>query len=1244
MNLDKHRLTKNILMAAIMGASSVQVVVPPSLVEAANSVVANDTVPVHGEFITGGSGIINANGDIKGNLSVSQTGNNAVIKWNDFSIGANATVDFSKLGGGEFSTLNYVKNGGDLSQIYGTINANEGNIFIVNPAGVEIGNSAQINVGSLYVSNKYLNENNLNQFNGNNLGSLVDTTKTSNAELMSLGNINAGKVIFDGDRIVLDTERVKNGSEKLGADNIAIKTTNEAWENNDIVLGYDAYDEDGQTYVGKNTDLSSDKLANLIVKKDDGTNVTTQITKKDGYMWVKNGIQLQKMDTNVEGNYAFRNSIDLNSTAQTEFNAVGSNDNPFKGKVDGLGFDVYGLNIKENMAGNNSNVGLFGATDSKQNGDGTRENALIRNFNLISGSVTGENNVGAVVGNAKNTTIENVTNTLAVTGDKNVGGIVGTGENVTLNNVKNTGAVEGSQNVGGLAGSLTGSTIIGESYNLANVQGDENSHDIGGLVGTMSNSKIGNVTGKDDEGNPTVADDDFQIYNHLDVTGGYNVGGIVGSMTNSTVQNVANDGNVTAIGKKEDGVYEYHTNDGTKGANQNEAEIANTNVDIANVGGIVGKSDDSTISNVLNEGNVSSQLTEDAINGDYYIAGNVGGVVGRAEDTNITNATNKESNIRGAHNVGGVAGYFGGVATIKNGINNGGDIMATGARNKNNFVKESIRSNSAEEFIVGNMGGIAGYMYGDNAYITQSSNRGAVHTAEIKGNDVKNSSKAANVGGIVGKIDRTDTKDLEDSSNKKGIRNDITQAAVNNSYNTGDIRGYTGIGGVVGMMYNGEVASSYNLGKIQTTRIAKTSTVDPLNMGGVVGDTTEWSSANALIYDVYNKGQVGDENFNYYGRHVGGVVGRLSGDVEKAYNNGTIYNASTVTGGVVGWWFKGNISNVFNTGNITVENKVTGNPKGTEVGGVVGGAENYDSTESAQDKLLMNAYNLGIIRGFTDTDVKNTVGGIIGNYHAEANNGNLTIQNVYTLGKIYAGKTDGNGSYTADKAGSIWGGYEEKTAVETSHPKLILENAYYISVTGTDDSNSGIDYNEKITDNSTSKIEYGNRKNNDYYTNFDFGTDNSDFSGEWRIYEGHTTPILNAFIPDSSNYFNGNADNLGLEKNQIQYGTAYDPLLTIIKENSNTLNINWQKLGLKGDASLVVFNKDNTNQCGLNFTDFENLGGTGFYAGTIYTDGDLVINGKEGEDINLGSSSRLYGSSVTINDTAISLLQAIWIP
>lgn len=254
------------------------------------------------------------------------------------------------------------------------------------------------------------------------------------------------------------------------------------------MLGYTAYDG---TYKGKN--VSDVKLAKL-----EGVGNKETLTKADGFMWVKDGEQLQAMNTNLGGNYAFRNSIDLNATADNTvtFNSVGDSNNAFTGNLDGLGNEVYGLHINEDDA----YTGLFAKTDG----------ATIRNFNLISGSITSKSeNAGAVVGNANNTVIENVKNTINVTGTNNVGGIIGTGSNVTLNGVVNAGAIKGNSNVGGLAGNLSSSTLNGESYNLGDIKGTVNN--IGGLVGSASHSTIGNKTG-------------FQMYNHLDVTGGYNVG------------------------------------------------------------------------------------------------------------------------------------------------------------------------------------------------------------------------------------------------------------------------------------------------------------------------------------------------------------------------------------------------------------------------------------------------------------------------------------------------------------------------------------------------------------------------------------------------------------------------------------------------------------------------------------------------------------------------------------------------
>ncbi len=1192
----KKNLKRNLLICLLAG-SAVMYTLP---LHAATSVIGNNTLPQNGQFVGGSAaGSIVQKGDLQ--LDVSQKYQNAVIKWDSFDVGGSATVNFSAEGAyaNNFNTLNYI-NSGAASQIYGTINA-RGNIFIVNPAGLQIGNSAQINVGSLYVSNKNLDdainklfkdvENDGNIYQNINLPELMNNGTTTEAVLMNLGNINASKVTFEGDgRIVIDSERLKDvdGTEKLTADKIFVNTKDE----NNLVIGYDGYDENnGGSYNTASEDI------NIVTVNGNG------FAQNKGYMWVEDVNQLQAINTNLEGNYALRNSIDATATSSWDdndndninegFKQIGTEiNNAFTGKFDGLDYNIFGLTI--NRSGEND-VGLFGVVNG----------ATINNVTLVGGSITGNYRVGGIVGNAigENTVISNAINSASVTGNSQVGGIVGiiTGNSDNkskVNNVINTGTINGNagNDVGGLIGSLNNSQLTGNSYNLGAVT--SSGHDVGGLVGSASNSIIGDGTNL--------------VYNRLDVTGAYNVGGIVGNMEGSTVQNAENSGTVTATLYSVDndgnsnGKYNYHS------AEYNgEHEV---DVNVANVGGIVGSATyayiqnngtyikvSSTINNVTNTGDVSSSKVGGE---EYYAAGNVGGVVGRAVDTNITNATNKENSVRGAHNVGGIAGYFSGTGTINKGINDGGDIMATGARYDGKFVRETVRpitGDANESFIIGNIGGIVGYMEGNGAKVTGSANRGTVHTDEPGDpTNVEDWQKAANVGGVVGKIDRSDTVTINAGN--------VNNAAVSNSYNTGDVLGYTGVGGVAGMMYNGEIAASYNLGYLRTTRQSQQgSSIDALNMGGIVGDTTELSGAKVYLYDVYNKGQIGDSEFNYFGRHVGGIVGRLSGTVEKAYNNGAIYNGYNVVGGIAGWMAQGKIENAFNTGNITVLNK---NNASSQVGGIAGAASDNS------DIVINNAYNLGTLRSFKDPNVadagNNTLGGILGHIQDEnQGNASVTITNVYTTGNLFI--DEGNG------IGSIYGS-------NTIGNKLTVRKAYYIRP------QEGLGFTDL----------YGTAQNNatgsklfvekDQWASdaFEGGiTKPSKTSGDvdedsaWRIYGGNT-PILNAFLPNTEDYFDDKK--LSTEGiTSIQYGTAYDPLLTIIKANGNKadLTYDWSALGISNAAGIVVYG------AGLTLDNVNTSGGSGYFGGTIYADGALNLNGGV-NDIGLGSAADIYGSAVNI--------------
>ena len=1136
--------------------------------------------------------------------------------------------------------------GGSASQIYGTINANNGgNIYVVNPNGVQIGKSAQINVGSLYVSNKDLDKVDFNNFKTVQ-GIINDqNAQRTNAELMSLGNINANTVTFEGDRVIIDVDRVKtldenNKPQQIAAKDLIVNTTDKS----NVVIGYSGYDDENNTYADKNDTTAIATVNN------------TAYTKKDGYMWVKNLEQLQAMNTNLGGNYALNNSIDAIPTKDWNngagFESIG-NDDPtgkgFQGKFDGLNNEIFGLTVNRG-----ENAGLFGKT----------EGATIKNTILINGSVKGTTNVGAFVGSANNTKIENVVNSAHVSGTTNVGGIAGsvTGKS-TITDAGNTSTVQGHANVGGIAGSLVGSdvnkaTINGSSYNFGAVYGtddDGNIETTTNLADIQDNksNNIGGVAGYAE--NAVLGSDDDRIRNDLTVKGGYNVGGIVGSMTGTTVKNADNSGNITAVGYTKEN-YIYHGGDAYSDAkNQSIADV-----NIANVGGIAGSAaDNSEIAGAVNTGDIQS--TEITNNNDtFHAAGNVGGIAGRAENTNISNAENKENEIRGAHNVGGIAGYFGGswgdkadkpAYTISGSINNGGDIMATGARDGNFAAKEeNVRTGSGDAVIIGNMGGIAGYMYGDNTQIKDSANRGTVHSKDIEdAKNIQDSSKAANAGGVVGKIDRKNTIDIDK------LKADADKAAVVDSYNTGSVQGFANLGGVAGMMFNGEIARSYNAGNIRSTRKAQSSLANltPVNMGGIVGETTEQiKSAYVSLYDVYNRGDIGDKNFEYGARHVGGIAGRLSGSIDTAYNKGNIYNNMTVTGGIAGLWTgtdrNASINNSFNAGNITVYNKDHTTNEYVSLGGIVGSTSQRPANSNTDKTLkISNVYNLGTLRSFnTEGSTGQSLGGIVGtvNHYTK----NLSIENVYTTGELYTADVDNNGKVTATNEGKSIYGFNNKNAYGNPsywNPADNIKNAYYIEPTSdqftnlADKKNTGdlaTDNQAKVVKNNVDKDSDGikDRSDADSYGGFTFSdpaagntTENS-----WRIYNG-TTPILNAFLPKlAKDDTNSNMQNNAANINKVQYGNAYNPFATIIDaKNNSTIEINDKNSGAIGNVdSIIVKNGSLTvNNLTNKVDDTANVGNT-MYNGTLYADGDLKLSGN---NVRLGSISNLYGSTITIDST-----------
>ena len=131
-----------------------------------------------GGVVVSGQANISTNG---ATTNINQSSNQAIINWQLFSIAPKETVNFNQPGPTSV-TLNRVI-GNEKSVIEGALNAN-GQVFIVNSAGVVFTKSAQVNVGGLVAST-------LDISNSNFLAGKYQFSGNSTASVVNLGNIQA---------------------------------------------------------------------------------------------------------------------------------------------------------------------------------------------------------------------------------------------------------------------------------------------------------------------------------------------------------------------------------------------------------------------------------------------------------------------------------------------------------------------------------------------------------------------------------------------------------------------------------------------------------------------------------------------------------------------------------------------------------------------------------------------------------------------------------------------------------------------------------------------------------------------------------------------------------------------------------------------------------------------------------------------------------------------------------------------
>ncbi len=163
----------------------------------------------------------------------------------------------------------------------------------------------------------------------------------------------------------------------------------------------------------------------------------------------------------------------MGSNCNAGFVPIGQPSNPFNGTFNGQGNVISNLVVNlptSTPAGDYA--GLFGYV-----GGG----GVITNVGLLGGSVTGENFVGALVGQNNGTLTQSYAST-TVNGATNVGGLVGVNTGTIMLSYA-AGSVNGTTDVGGLSG-LNAGTVY-QSYATGAVAGTTN---VGGLIGFNSGS------------------------------------------------------------------------------------------------------------------------------------------------------------------------------------------------------------------------------------------------------------------------------------------------------------------------------------------------------------------------------------------------------------------------------------------------------------------------------------------------------------------------------------------------------------------------------------------------------------------------------------------------------------------------------------------------------------------------------------------------------------------------------------
>ena len=203
---------------------------------------------------------------------------------------------------------------------------------------------------------------------------------------------------------------------------------------------------------------------NAIRNNLNGSGTPQQGCASDGCMGFELTRSLDFMDDDSYINTANKVTYTVTTSTDVGWAPIGTSSTAFIATFNGNGHTISNLMINR---GSTDEVGLFGYTDN---------GSEITNVGLLNVDITGQNNVGGLVGtNFSTMTSSYATGTIS--GNSQVGGLIGFNEGAIMS-IYATGTVSGNSQVGGLVGFNEGA--VTNSYATGTVSGELN---VGGLVG-----------------------------------------------------------------------------------------------------------------------------------------------------------------------------------------------------------------------------------------------------------------------------------------------------------------------------------------------------------------------------------------------------------------------------------------------------------------------------------------------------------------------------------------------------------------------------------------------------------------------------------------------------------------------------------------------------------------------------------------------------------------------------------------